>query len=182
MERVLETPGLGDIIFKGLSMTDLANLRVTRNLRTIVSHHAGELMESYDRSLKKRCDRIFEGSDNDAVGRSQPRSEKCIYSTPYKCVYTYFHTLVKLSFICPDKKVFLDEVITYLQTLKRVAWGYEYILIDGYYRAQSFTAIKSFYDIVSYIHMNPYGRGYNMVNDIPVNKYLKNKLLPVTIE
>jgi hypothetical protein len=176
MEHVLEIPGLGDIILKDLSMNDLANLRVTRGIRSIVSHHAGKLMESYDRSLKKRCERILRDSSNED---NRTWFEKCIYSTPYKCVYNYYHTLVKLSFICPEKQVFLDEVITYLQTLKQVTWGYEYVLFDGYYRSKSFSyQDKSLYDIVSYLHLNSYGK---TVNESSL-KYLENKLLPVTIE
>ena len=177
MDYILEIPGLGDIIFKEISTTDLAHLRVTRSLRTIVSHHAGRLMESYDRSLKKRCDRILKESDNKGGSRTNP--EKCIYSTPYKCVYNYYYMLVKLSFICPEKQVFLDEIISYLQTLKQVTWGFEYLLVDGYYRAQGFTnKDKSLYDIASYIHLNSLGK---KVNESTI-KFLENKLLPVTIE
>jgi hypothetical protein len=182
MEHILEIPGLGDIIFKDLSMNDLAHLRVTRSLRTLVSHHVGKLMESYDRSLKKRCNRILDTprvTTDETVWEISVDPGECIYSTPYKCVYNYYHTLVKLSFLCPEKQVFLEEVISYLQSKTQFTWGYEYVLWEEYYRAQTFTkTTKSLYDIVASLHLNTFGKTVSAQS----LKYLENKLLPVTIE
>jgi len=173
MENVLEIPGLGEIIFKDLSMNDLANLRVTKGLLKCVSHHVGTLMDSYGKSLTKCCDRI---GDLDQDPDLDPGSS--IYTTPYNCVYNYYHTLVKLSFICPSKQVFLDEIIARLQKQKRPTFGYEYILVDEYYRAKGFSVSdKSLYEIVSYLYLNSCG---NIIRKSAV-EHLDNKLLPLRV-
>ena len=178
MEHVLEIPGVGEIIFKDLSMNDLANLRVTKGLLKRVSHHVGTLMDSYGKSLTKCCDRIVGPDQGPDQGPDPDQWDpgSSIYTTPYNCVYNYYHTIVKLSFICPSKQVFLDEIISRLQKHKRLTFGYEYILVDEYYRAKGFSVSdKSLYDIVSYIHLNSCG------NIIPRSavEHLDNKLLPL---
>jgi hypothetical protein len=186
MERVLEIHGLGEIIFKELSMNDLANLRVTKSLRKRVSHHVGTLMDSYGKSLAKCCDRIMAAhQDQDNQDQDQEEDQdnqdqwdpgSSIYTTPYNCIYNYYHTVVKLSFLCPAKQVLLNEIIARLQKQKRLTFGYEYILVDGHYRSKGFSVSdKSLYEIVSYLHLNTYGK---IIRKSAI-EHLENKLLPL---
>jgi hypothetical protein len=170
MENTLEIPGLGEIVFKDLSMNDLANLRVTKGLRKRVSLHVGTLMDSYGKSLTKRCNRIMSKPD------LPWNPGESIYTTPYNCIYNYYHTLVKLSFLCPSKQVLLDEMSSRLQKQKKLAFGSEYLLVDDHYRARGFNVSdKSLYEIMSYLHLNSHG------NVVPKSglEHLENKLLPL---
>jgi len=173
MESVLEIHGLGEIIFKNLSMNDLANLRLTKSLLERVSRHVGTLMDSYGKSLTKCCDRIMAAHQDQDQDQDPGES---IYTTPYNCIYNYYHTVVKLSFLCPAKQILLDEIISRLHKQKRPTFGYEYILVDGHYRAKGYSVSdKSLYEIVSYLHLNTYGK---IIRESAI-EHLENKLLPL---
>ena len=199
MERVLGIPGLSNLILKEFSINQLATLRVSRGLRSAVSLHAGERMESYGRALRRRCTRIMsettppsdtrldpEGSwvrtDNGWVNTDNPVNT--ILHSPnggnYTYVYNYYHTIVKLSFLSPEKQKYLDTLIAYLKENVRGVTMDTCVKKNGYYRTgKSFghtTGNFTLYDILGYLYLI----SCRSVHESEV-KHLENKLLPVTI-
>ena len=157
-------------------------------------------MESYGRSLRKRCTAIMsettppsdtrldpEGSwvrtDNGWVDTNNPVNTTTLHSPKgghYTYIYNYYHTIVKLSFLSPEKQDYLDELIAYLKENVRGITMDTCVKKNGYYRTGKSLGHTSgdftLYDILGYLYLI----SCRSVHESEV-KHLENKLLPVTI-
>ena len=172
MEQLLTTPYLGELIMRRpeISINDLSNLRVTTSLRIVVSEEARRRMESYRKSLMKRCSEIIQTSKGGGDS---------IYTISYVCAYNYYYAIVKLSFLNLSGSEFLDDIISFLQAHTRVISGKKFQVRNEYYRRDRHvsTCVINIYTILCYLYLDSHN--YN-IHESEV-KHLQNKLLPLTI-
>jgi len=175
MEQVLLVPDLQGLILRHFTIKELCRLRVTRELREVISEYCRvEKMDKYRRLFEKRLKMSM-----DDVGIVNV--DAVLSDTKMIVLYNYYHEILKYGILVNKNSI--DDLTRSLRRVptdlkwaryeKKLIWGSNEtnteILVLNRVRLE----YMNLYDVMSHIYMQ--GDILFMNESIP---YLKNKLYP----